>query len=104
MVTSSARHAGVFALVSATLVSACGPIPLARAEKECFQRARLAVQPRGEISGGITSNGPAAGFEIEVSSDFIQGRDPAQVYDACVFQKSGLPPSQPLYSRTDWKG
>lgn len=77
---------------------------LERAEDVCFDRARLAAAPRGEAYVGATSNGPAAGFEIEITSDYIQGRDPAQVYDACVFQKSGQMPSRPLYSRADWRG
>lgn len=94
------------ALLGAALVlSACGPIPVERAEEMCFQRARLATQPRGEVYVGARSDGgPAFGGEITVSSDFIQGRDPSALYDACVYQKSGQPPRRPLYSRPDWKG
>ena len=86
------------------LLSACGPIPLQQAEKACFERARLAQQPRGEVFLGANSNGKTnAGLELDISSDFLQGRDPSAVYDQCVYQRSGLPPSQPLYSRPDWK-
>ncbi len=93
------------ALLVAVLLSACGPIPLDQAERQCLDRARLAQQPRGEIGVGVTSDGKAAGsFEVNISSDFIMGRDPSAVYDMCVYQKSGLAPSRPLYSFPEWKG
>ena len=86
------------------LLAACGPIPLQQAEKACFERARLAQRPRGEVFLGANSNGQTnAGLELDISSDFLQGRDPSAVYDQCVYQRSGQPPSQPLYSRPDWK-
>lgn len=86
------------------LLSACGTVSLQQAEKACFDRARLAQQPRGEVAVGVNSNGKVGGaIELNVSSDYLQGRDPSAVFDQCVYQKSGLPPSQPLYSRSDWK-
>jgi hypothetical protein len=85
-------------------LAACGPMSLQNAEKQCFERARLAQQPRGEIYAGIGNGKPAGGFKIEVTSDYLLRRDPSAVYDQCVLQKSGQAPSQPLYSRTDWKG
>jgi hypothetical protein len=93
------------ALLAPLFLLSCGPIPLHQAEAQCFERARLAQQPRGEIGAGISSDGKAAGnFELNVSSDFLLGRDPAAVYDTCVYQKSGQPPSRPLYSFPQWKG
>lgn len=84
---------------------ACGPIPLPQAERECLQRARLAQQPRGEVAVGVGSNGRArSSLKLEVTSDFIMGRDPSAVYDSCVYQKSGQVPSRPLYSFPEWKG
>lgn len=92
-------------LLALVLLAACGPISLAEAERQCFERARLAQQPRGEVSVGMTSDGRAAGgLELSVTSDYLMGRDPAAVYDACVMAKSGEPPSRPLYARPDWKG
>jgi hypothetical protein len=79
------------ALVFCFLVTACGPVPLVQAEKECLQRAQLAQQPRGEVSLG---GKPAGGLTVGISSDFIQGRDPSQVFDSCVFQRSGQMPSR----------
>jgi hypothetical protein len=86
------------------LLAACGPVSLPQAEKACFEQARLAQQPRGKVAVGVNSDGKVGGeFELRVSSDYLQGRDPSAVYDQCVYQKSGQPPSQPLYSRPDWK-
>ena len=85
------------ALVLFMLMTACGPVPLVQAEKECLERAQLAQQPRGEVSLGIGSNGkPAGGLTVGISSDFIQGRDPSQVFDSCVFQRAGQMPSRPF--------
>ena len=86
------------------MLAACGPVSLQQAEKACFDRARLAQQPRGTVGLGINSNGQTSGLlDVQVSTDFLQGRDPAVVYNQCVYQKSGQVPSQPLYSRPDWK-
>ena len=86
-------------------LSACGPMTVAQAERECFQRARLTSSPRGTVAVGVGSGGRTrAGISLEVTSDFLMGRDPSAVYDACVMQKSGQPPSRPLYTRLDWKG
>lgn len=87
------------------LLAACGPMSLSEAERQCFERARLAQQPRGEIAVGASSDGrKAAGFELNVSSDFLLGKDPSAVYESCVMSKTGQAPSQPLYMRPDWKG
>jgi hypothetical protein len=86
-------------------LAACGPISVAEAERQCFERARLAQQPRGEISVGASSDGrTAAGLDLNISSDFLLGRDPSAVYETCVMSKSGELPSRPLYARPDWKG
>lgn len=96
------------ALIPATLglalLSACAPVSPAEAERICFERARLAAAPRGEVGIGINSRGQTASrLELNLSSDYIRGRDPSAVYDSCVYQKSGQLPSQPLYSRPDWR-
>lgn len=90
-------------LLPAFLV-ACGPVSLEQAERECFDRARLAQQPRGTVAVGAGNTGAAGKISLSISSDYLQGRDPAAVYDACVYQKTGQPPRQPLYTRPDWKG
>ena len=95
---------GLWLLAVAALV-ACGPIPVDRAERQCFDRARLAQQPRGNVSLGLGSGGrTAVGGEVTITSDYIMGRDPSAVYDLCVQQKSGQPPTRPLYSFPEWRG
>ncbi len=85
-------------------LAACGHMSLDRAEQSCFQDARLAAGPRGEIAVGTTSRGPRAKGEITISTDYLFGRDPAAVYASCVQRRAGQPPSRPLYDRPDWKG
>lgn len=91
---------GIFLLL---LIASCGPMTLDQAERECFERARLAKQPRGEVFVGGSTNGSVAGLEVTVSSDYLAGRDPSTVYETCVMSKAGQPPSVPLYSRADWR-
>ena len=87
------------------LLAACGPISVADAERQCFERARLAQQPRGEVAVGVGSGGrTAGGLELTVTSDFLMGRDPSAVYESCVVARSGEMPSRPLYERPDWRG
>lgn len=96
------RHLAPLLLI---ILAACGPVPVEQAERDCFQRARLAAQPRGEVGVGVDSKGNTASkLELNVSSDWIQGKDPSALYDSCVYQKSGEPPRRPLYDRPDWKG
>ncbi len=33
-------------------LAACGPMTVQQAERQCFERARLAQQPRGEVAFG----------------------------------------------------
>jgi hypothetical protein len=87
------------------LLAACGPVSMAEAERQCFERARLAQQPRGELSIGATSEGrTVTAIELDVSSDYLLRKDPSAVYETCVMSKTGEPPSRPLYMRPDWKG
>ena len=93
---------GAFAVCG--MLAACGPMSVAQAEKACFDRARLAAQPRGMIAVGGGSGGAGAKLKLEVSSDWVQGKDPSALYNSCVYQKSGQFPRRPLYDRPDWKG
>lgn len=86
------------------LLAGCGPMTLAEAERQCFERARLAQQPRGEVFVGASTDGPVAGLDITFSSDYLSGRDPSAVFDSCVMSKAGQPPSRPLYDMPGWKG
>lgn len=87
------------------LLAACGPMSMAEAERQCFERAQLAQKPRGEVSIGATSEGrTVTAIELDVSSDYLLRKDPSAVYETCVMSKTGEPPSRPLYMRPDWKG
>jgi hypothetical protein len=83
---------------------ACGPVPVAQAERSCLQDARLAQAPRGEISIGVGSGGPHVGGQIDVSSDFLLGRDPSEVFNRCVLRRSGQMPVTPLSGQPGWAG
>ena len=77
--------------------AACGPVPLALAEQQCIEPAQLAQQPRGSF-GIVADNHGNVGtsLSIGISSDYVQGRDPDQVYAECVQGKSGFAPSRPF--------
>lgn len=92
-------------LLALAFMAGCGPMTLAEAERQCFDRARLAQQPRGQVAVGMNSAGEAiGGLKLEVSSDYLMGRDPAQVFESCVMSKAGQPPSRPVYDMPGWKG
>ena len=87
------------------LMAACGPMTVQQAERECLARAQLAEKPRGMVKVGGTSAGKAAGgISLQVSTDYILGKDPSAIFETCVMSKSGEAPTRPLYDRPDWKG
>ena len=93
----------------AASVSACGPVPVDQAEASCQSNARLAERPRGSVTmgAGAGSDGFSGGFgrvELDISSDYLMGRDPAEVYRSCVMRRSGQLPRQPYYSQTGQGG
>lgn len=84
-------------LICVTTLAACGPVSPERAADMCEDRARAATGPTGEVGVGINNKGRTSGsFEIGITSDYIQGRDPYEVYQSCVRQKSGQGPIRPL--------
>ncbi|SIS64871.1 hypothetical protein [Phaeovulum vinaykumarii] len=100
-----ALRAAVLAGPALALAACAASMPRDRAEEVCFEEARLALHPRGQVALGVASGrGLVSKVEIDLSSAYLMGRDPAEVYARCVKSKSGQPPSRPLYSRTDWKG
>ena len=85
-------------------LTACAPIPVERAETMCLNDARLATGPRGTLGLGVGTDGPRAVLDVTVSSDYLAGRDPAQVFAACVLRRSGQMPTRPLYDQPAWRG
>lgn len=89
----------ILALLVLLPLIACGPVSLEQAERDCLHTARLAQQPRGSVGIGVDSNGNVKPqFDVTVSSDYLSGRDPSQVYDSCVMRKSGQMPSRSFSS------
>ncbi|WP_281984571.1 hypothetical protein [Thalassorhabdomicrobium marinisediminis] len=79
-------------------LAACTPAPVTpeQAAELCEDRARAAQGPTGSVSVGVNSNsGPSAGLAVGLSSDFIRGRDPVEVYESCVFDRTGAAPIRP---------
>lgn len=89
------------------VLAGCGPVPVAQAERSCLDDARLAQGPRTEVSVGVVGGSgrvrPYTGLEVEVSGDYLAGRDPAAVFASCVQRRSGQPPTAPLYEQPGWR-
>lgn len=103
-------RAGYAALLLVGGVAACGPVPVRQAELTCLRDAELAVRPRTNVAVGLGTGiggGSTRGFgsvSVDLSGDYLMGRDPSQVYDRCVRQRSGQPPSRPLAEQPGWVG
>jgi hypothetical protein len=88
------RLAGILTVM---VLASCGPIPVEQAEQQCIEPARLAQKPRGSVGFVADSNGNfGTSVTIGISNDYLQGRDPNQVYQSCVFNKSGQNPLRPF--------
>ena len=79
------------------LISACGPMDLGQAERACVADAQLAQHPRGSVAFGMGSGGQtAATISLGISTDYLQHRNPDDVFAACVQQRAGQPPTRPF--------
>ncbi|TBN52833.1 hypothetical protein EYF88_01090 [Paracoccus sediminis] len=102
-------RAGHMALALIGIVAACGPVPVEQAELTCLRDAELAQRPRTNVAVGIGTgfDGDTRGFgsvSVDLSGDYLMGRDPSQVYDRCVQRRSGQPPRRPLADQPGWTG
>lgn len=71
----------------------------------CMGTARDAMRPRGEVGFGVGSHGVRGGFvSVGMSSDYIMGRDPNDVFARCVMKRSGQMPTRPIYQQPGWSG
>ena len=85
-----------YAVLLVAGLAACGPETRAQAERNCFEQARLAERPRGEIALGASNRGGLwGGAGVTITSDYLLGRDPQQVWQNCVYRRSGEMPSRP---------
>lgn len=103
---TGARAILAAAAVMVSGIAACGPIPVAQAERGCVEDARAASGPRGQVSMGVGTDGhrvvPVTRVEMSISSDYVMGRDPADVFNRCVMRRSGQMPTRPLYEQPGW--
>lgn len=85
-------------LVLFAALSACAPVMMSpeAAADICEEQARAAQGPTGRVTVGVNSNsGPSTSVEVGLSSDFLAGRDPLEVYRECVRRRSGQEPIRP---------
>lgn len=72
------------------------PTPQEAADR-CEERARAAQGPSVGVTVGANSRtGGFGSASIGVTSDFLQGRDPVEVYESCVFRLTGEAPIRPV--------
>lgn len=84
----------------AVLVAGCSPITPERAADRCEERARAAQGPEvGVTIGANSETGPFTRSSIAISLDALQGRDPIEVYESCVFGLTGELPVRPARLR-----
>ncbi|MBO6854101.1 MAG: hypothetical protein JJ872_10095 [Marivivens sp.] len=84
-------------VIGLVMLAACSTtVDPERAAQACEERARAAQGPTGEMTFGVNSQtGSFAGASIALSSDFLTGKDPVEVYENCVFQRTGMAPIRP---------
>jgi hypothetical protein len=88
----------IFLIPGLLALAACNAVPISpeRAADICEAQARAAQGPTGRIAIGTNSNsGPFTNAEIGISSDYLAGRDPVEVYTQCVIARSGSGPIRP---------
>ena len=79
-------------------LAACASVPVTpeQAAEICEYRARDAQAPTTDVIVGAGSDtGLFGAVSIGLSSDFIAGRDPIEVYEQCVFERTGAAPVRP---------
>ena len=79
-------------------LAACEVPPLSpeRAAEICEEKARAAQGPTGRVTVGTNSSTGGFGeVNVGVTSDFLTGRDPIEVYEDCYFNRTGTAPIRP---------
>lgn len=67
------------------------------AADECEARARASDGIVQQVRVGTGSGGGVrGGVDLAVTSDYLKGRAPQEVYENCVFEKTGQGPVRPL--------
>lgn len=92
------RQVLIGAMALAALLAACTPVPVdpEEAARECEERARAAQGPTGTVTAGVNSEtGAYTGVSIGITTDFLMGADPMEVYSDCVWSLTGQAPIRP---------
>ena len=85
-------------IVCSALVIALGActanlVSVEEAMEDCMETARAATTPTGTAAIGVNSHGKVStSLSIGISTDYIAGRDPDEVYERCVVRRSGSKP------------
>ena len=79
------------------LIAGCNnePVSVQRAMAQCMEPTRKASGPTGTFGIGADSGkGLSTTFSIELSTDYLAGRNPDEVFDECVVSRSGSAPDR----------
>lgn len=97
---------GLALAASVLALAACQPMTREAAERSCWSEARLAEAPRGEVrlgaAHGAGGTRMAGGASLTLSSDFLMGRSPEEVWRRCVMNRSGEMPSRAYSEVRSW--
>ena len=84
-------------LAAVALIAGCSsePVPVKQAMEMCMEPARKAGGPTGSVGLGFDSDGGVSStLSIELTDDYIFGRDPDDVFEECVVKRSGSLPDR----------
>ena len=79
-------------------MSACAPVPVETAQRQCYAQFAPKTPISGEAGMGVTTEGFRSKLKVELNLGATVQGDPSAAYDACVYRKSGRMPTRPLYS------
>jgi hypothetical protein len=98
--TGSATHFGrAMAVLALPLaMSACAPVSVETAERQCYPQYARKPLISGEGRMGATTDGAYTQMKLNLNLGTAVRGDASSGYDACVYRKSGRMPTRPLYS------
>jgi hypothetical protein len=79
-------------------VSACAPVTVETAERQCYTQYASSAPISGEGRMGATTDGAYTKMKLQLNLGATVQGDASAAYDACVYRKSGRMPTRPLYS------
>ena len=73
-----------------TAVAGCDPRPMTHAEalEFCHDKADAAAGPQGQVGVRSDATGVTPSLSISLSSSFLRGDDPQEVFDTCMNELS----------------